>query len=50
MAETRQLLNYVNGEFTAAQGGETLDIVNPSTGEAYATSPKSGEAVIDAAM
>ena len=50
MAETRQLLNYVNGEFTAAQGGETLDIVNPSTGEAYATSPKSAEADIDAAM
>src|SRR3954447_4484970 len=46
----RELHNFVNGEFRPAQGGETLDIVNPSTGEAYATSPKSGPADVDAAM
>src|SRR3954465_283749 len=46
----RELRNFVNGEFRPAQGGETLDIVNPSTGEAYATSPKSGPADVDAAM
>src|SRR3954451_22380369 len=46
----RELHNFINGEFRPAQGGETLDIVNPSTGEAYATSPKSGPADVDAAM
>src|SRR3954453_17215343 len=46
----RELHNFVNGEFRPAQDGATLDIVNPSTGEAYATSPKSGRADVDAAM
>jgi betaine-aldehyde dehydrogenase len=50
MAEPRELRNYVNGEFKPPREGETLEIVNPSTGEVYATSPKSGEADIDDAM
>src|SRR4051794_41198231 len=48
--QLRELHNFVNGEFRASESGETLDIVNPSTGEAYATSPKSGPADVDAAM
>jgi betaine-aldehyde dehydrogenase len=50
MSEPRELLNYVGGEFRPSQEGETLDIVNPSTGEVYATSPQSGPADIDGAM
>jgi betaine-aldehyde dehydrogenase len=48
--ELRQLQNFVNGEFTSSREGATLDIVNPSTGEAYATSPRSGPADVDDAM
>jgi betaine-aldehyde dehydrogenase len=46
----RELHNFVNGEFKPSQAQETLDIVNPSTGEVYATSPKSGAADVDDAM
>jgi betaine-aldehyde dehydrogenase len=50
MSEPHELLNYVNGEFKPQRDGETLDIVNPSTGETYATSPLSGAADVDEAM
>jgi len=50
MSEPRELLNYVNGEFKPQRDGETLDVVNPSTGETYATSPLSGAADVDEAM
>ncbi len=49
MAEKKVLTNIINGEARPAASGETLDIVNPATGEVYATSPKSGAADIDAA-
>ena len=48
--QLRELRNFVNGEFKDAQEGATLDIVNPSTGEAYATAPLSGPADVDDAM
>jgi betaine-aldehyde dehydrogenase len=50
MSEPRELRNYIGGEFKSTREGETLDIVNPSTGEVYATSPKSGPADVDDAM
>jgi betaine-aldehyde dehydrogenase len=50
MPEARELSNYINGEFKPPSDGQILDIVNPSTGEVYATSPNSREADIDAAM
>src|SRR5215204_4779795 len=50
MPEARELSNYINGEFKPPSDGETLDIVNPSTGEVYATSPNSRESDIDDAM
>jgi betaine-aldehyde dehydrogenase len=50
MSEPRELRNYVNGEFRAPQDGDTLDIANPSTGEVYASSPRSGPADVDDAM
>src|SRR4051812_37747278 len=46
----RELHNFVNGEFKSAQEGATLKIVNPSTGEPYATAPRSGPADVDEAM
>jgi betaine-aldehyde dehydrogenase len=50
MSEPRDLRNHVNGEFKPPDEGETLEIVNPSTGEVYATSPLSGPAEVDDAM
>ncbi|PRH80733.1 gamma-aminobutyraldehyde dehydrogenase [Streptomyces solincola] len=48
--ELRRLRNYINGEFKDAADGRTIDVVNPATGEVYATSPLSGQADVDAAM
>ncbi|MGV9313102.1 gamma-aminobutyraldehyde dehydrogenase [Streptomyces sp. NPDC003691] len=48
--EPRRLRNYINGEFRDAADGRTIDIVNPATGEVYATSPLSGQTDVDAAM
>jgi betaine-aldehyde dehydrogenase len=48
--ELRRLRNYINGEFRDAADGRTLDVVNPATGDVYATSPLSGPADVDAAM
>ncbi|MFI9388153.1 aminobutyraldehyde dehydrogenase [Kutzneria sp. NPDC052558] len=42
--------NLVNGERVGAADGRTLDVVDPVTGEAYATSPLSGPADVDAAV
>lgn len=50
MSELRILRNYINGEFRDAVDGRTTDVVNPVTGEAYATAPLSGAADVDAAM
>ncbi|CAM5700774.1 Gamma-aminobutyraldehyde dehydrogenase [Streptomyces glaucescens] len=48
--ELRRLRNYIDGEFRDAADGRTTDVVNPATGEAYATAPLSGQADVDAAM
>jgi betaine-aldehyde dehydrogenase len=40
--------NFVNGEHVEAADGRTTDVVNPSTGEPYATAPRSGSADIGA--
>lgn len=45
----RVLRNFINGEFTDAVDGATSEVINPSTGEAYATAPVSGAADLDAA-
>ena len=42
--------NFVNGKPVEAADGQTLDVVNPATGEKYATAPLSGPADVDAAM
>jgi betaine-aldehyde dehydrogenase len=46
----RELRNYIGGEFKPAQDGTTLDIINPSTGQTFATSPLSGPADVEDAM
>ncbi len=47
---TRAIKNFVDGEHSDAADGRTLDVVNPSTGEAYATAPLSGSGDVDVAM
>ncbi|WP_030890568.1 gamma-aminobutyraldehyde dehydrogenase [Streptomyces sp. NRRL S-1868] len=48
--ELRRLRNYIDGEFRDAADGRTTEVVNPATGEAYATAPLSASADVDAAM
>ena len=48
--ELRRLRNHIDGEFRDAVDGRTTEVVNPATGEAYATAPLSGQADVDAAM
>ncbi|GGO97920.1 gamma-aminobutyraldehyde dehydrogenase [Wenjunlia tyrosinilytica] len=50
VSDLRTLRNHINGEFVDAKDGRTLPVVDPATGEAYATSPLSGPADVDAAM
>jgi betaine-aldehyde dehydrogenase len=45
-----QLRNFINGDYVDARGDEAFDVIDPATEEAYATSPVSGEADVDAAF
>ena len=42
--------NFVNGAAVEATDGERSELVNPATGQAYATAPLSSAADVDAAM
>ncbi|MFD3512234.1 gamma-aminobutyraldehyde dehydrogenase [Streptomyces sp. NPDC058657] len=48
--ELRRLRNYIAGEFRDAADGRTTEVINPVTGEAYATAPLSGGQDVDDAM
>ncbi|MBM7786709.1 gamma-aminobutyraldehyde dehydrogenase [Tenggerimyces flavus] len=50
MAGKRTLTNFVNGEHVAPVAGEYTDIVDPSTGEVFATAPNSGAEDVDRAF
>ena len=50
MSELHTLRNYINGAFTDAADGRTTEVIDPTTGEVYATAPLSAEADVDAAM
>ncbi|MFC1406650.1 MULTISPECIES: gamma-aminobutyraldehyde dehydrogenase [Streptacidiphilus] len=50
MSELQTLRNYINGAFADAADGRTTEVVDPTTGEAYATAPLSAQADVDAAM
>ena len=45
-----ELSNFINGELVPAADGRTTEVIDPSTGEAYATAPLSGAADLDAAF
>jgi betaine-aldehyde dehydrogenase len=49
VTEKRELRNFINGRFTSAASGAGMDVINPSTGEVYATAPQSGPEDVDAA-
>jgi betaine-aldehyde dehydrogenase len=44
------LANFVDGAYRPAADGRTSDVVDPSTGEAYAQAPVSGAQDVDAAV
>ena len=46
---TDTIRNFIGGEFSDASDGATTDLVDPCTGEVYATTAKSGPADIDRA-
>jgi len=50
MAGSRALRNFVNGTSSDAADGATLDLVDPATGDVFATAPRSGAADVDAAV
>ena len=45
-----KLTNFINGKAVESTSGETTSLINPSTGSAYATAPKSNAADVDAAF
>jgi betaine-aldehyde dehydrogenase len=45
-----ELQNFIGGQWTDLSYDKRIDLVNPSTGEAYATAPVSGKAEVDAAV
>jgi betaine-aldehyde dehydrogenase len=46
----RTLQNFVGGASVGTVDGRTTDVVDPSTGQVYASAPLSGEADVDAAV
>jgi betaine-aldehyde dehydrogenase len=46
----RSFQNFVNGEYTDSVDGSTMPVINPATGQQYATAPRSSSADIDKAM
>jgi betaine-aldehyde dehydrogenase len=48
--ETRALQNFVAGSWRDAADGRRADVIDPSTGEVYATAPVSGPSDVDAAF
>jgi betaine-aldehyde dehydrogenase len=49
VSDKRTLRNFINGESVDAADGRTSDLVNPSTGEVFATAPVSSADDIDRA-
>jgi len=48
--QTIEVTNFIGGRRVAAEDGRTSDLIDPSTGEVFATAPVSGQADIDAAF
>jgi betaine-aldehyde dehydrogenase len=47
--QTSEITNFIGGARAAASDGRTSELIDPSTGEVFATAPVSGQADIDAA-
>ena len=50
MSEKKVFHNIINGEVQASASGALMDIINPSTGEVYATAPNSDAQDVDQAF
>ena len=48
--ETKRVRNFIGGEYVDTADGESYDLVNPSTGEKFATAPASRKADLDKAF
>jgi betaine-aldehyde dehydrogenase len=46
----KKLSNFINGKAVESTSGETTTLVNPATGQPFATAPKSNSADIDSAF
>src|SRR5260370_24015218 len=46
----KELRNFIGGQGTDPAGDTRAELINPSTGEAFATAPVSGQADVDAAF
>ncbi|CAB4530815.1 unannotated protein [freshwater metagenome] len=46
----KKLQNFINGKSVDSASGETTTLINPATGEAFATAPQSNAADVDKAM
>jgi betaine-aldehyde dehydrogenase len=46
----KKLQNFINGKSVDGTSGETTTLINPATGEAFATAPKSNALDVDNAM
>jgi betaine-aldehyde dehydrogenase len=46
----KKLQNFINGKSVDGASGETTTLINPATGDAFATAPKSNAADVDKAM
>jgi len=49
VSDKRVVRNVINGESVEAADGATTDLINPTTGEVFATAPRSGAEDIDRA-
>ena len=50
MSDTKTLRNFVDGGYVDTKDGAYADLIDPTTGEVFATAPVSGPADVDAAM
>ncbi|MFC5181129.1 gamma-aminobutyraldehyde dehydrogenase [Actinomadura harenae] len=48
--QATRLRNFIGGEYVDAKDGRTLEVIDPSTGEVWASSPNSGAEDVDAAF
>ena len=46
----KNLQNFINGKSVPSKSGKSSEVINPSTGKAYATAPLSNSADVDTAM